>query len=61
MYIGNLTKGIIMTTRVTTTTRLALLLAGVLSVLSACNTVEGAGKDVKHGGQAIENSADRNK
>ncbi len=47
--------------RLTTPTRLALLLAGTLSVLSACNTVEGAGKDIKHSGQAIENSADRNK
>ena len=38
----------------------ALLLAvvgfAVLS-LSACNTVEGAGKDVKAGGQAVENAA----
>lgn len=38
-----------------------LLFAGALSLLSACNTIEGAGKDIKHGGQAIENSADRNK
>lgn len=60
MDIGNLAQGVIMT-RITTTTRLALLLVGALSVLSACNTVEGAGKDIKHGGQAIENSADRNK
>jgi len=50
-----------MTTRITTTMRLALLLAGSLTALSACNTVEGAGKDIQHGGQAIENSADRNK
>ncbi|MCC6195283.1 MAG: entericidin A/B family lipoprotein [Burkholderiales bacterium] len=38
----------------------ALLIALVgLSVpwLSACNTVEGAGKDVKAAGQAIENTA----
>ena len=38
----------------------ALLLAvvgfSVLS-LSACNTVEGAGKDVKATGQAVENAA----
>lgn len=25
--------------------------------LSACNTVQGAGKDISKGGQAIENSA----
>jgi entericidin B len=29
--------------------------------LAACNTVEGAGQDLKAGGQAIENSADRTK
>ena len=49
-----------MTTRITTISLLALLV-GAVSVLSACNTVEGAGKDIKHGGQAIEDSADRNK
>jgi len=35
---------------------IALLGMSVLS-LTACNTVEGAGKDVKAGGQAIENTA----
>jgi entericidin B len=35
---------------------IALLGLSVLS-LSACNTVEGAGKDVKAGGQAVENAA----
>lgn len=35
---------------------IALLGLSVLS-LSACNTVEGAGKDVKATGQAIENTA----
>lgn len=29
--------------------------------LAACNTVEGAGQDMKAGGAAIENSAQRNK
>lgn len=28
-----------------------------LLALSACNTVEGVGKDVKSGGKAIENTA----
>jgi len=40
---------------------LALLFASSASLLAACNTVEGAGKDVKKGGQAIEDSAQRNK
>ena len=35
---------------------LALIGLSVLS-LSACNTVEGAGKDVKATGQAVENAA----
>ncbi len=29
--------------------------------LAACNTIEGLGKDVKKGGEAIEKAADRNK
>ncbi len=36
-------------------------LAGIVAGLSACNTVEGAGKDVKATGQAIENAADKSK
>ena len=36
---------------------LAILIFASTVVLSACNTVEGAGKDVKAGGQAIENTA----
>jgi predicted small secreted protein len=35
----------------------ALLLTGSLMV-AACNTVEGAGKDVQSAGQAVENAAD---
>lgn len=37
-----------------------LLALSALS-LSACNTVEGVGQDLKAGGQAIENTADENK
>ncbi|HET9652678.1 MAG TPA: entericidin A/B family lipoprotein [Usitatibacter sp.] len=29
--------------------------------LVGCNTMEGVGKDVKKGGEAIEKAADRNK
>lgn len=35
----------------------ALLLSSVIA-LSACNTVEGAGKDVQSAGKAVEKSAD---
>ena len=38
-----------------------VVLAGLVAGVSACNTVEGAGKDVKATGQAIENTADKAK
>jgi len=30
-------------------------------VVTGCNTMEGVGKDIKKGGQAIEDSADKHK
>ncbi len=38
-----------------------LLLAAMLMTLSGCNTVEGAGKDVKATGAAVEKTADKAK
>lgn len=38
-----------------------LALAGFALVVSGCNTIEGAGKDIKAGGAAIEKSADQAK
>lgn len=38
-----------------------LFLAGTVLTLSACNTVEGAGKDIEKGGQAIKNEANEHK
>jgi predicted small secreted protein len=35
-----------------------LLALAVLSVLAGCNTIEGAGKDVKATGSAVERAAD---
>lgn len=35
--------------------------AVITTVVTGCNTVEGAGKDIKKGGQAIEDSADKHK
>jgi entericidin B len=29
--------------------------------LVACNTMEGLGQDIQHGGENLENSADKNK
>lgn len=40
---------------------LVLVLLAVTGLVQACNTVEGAGTDIKKAGQGIENSADRNK
>jgi len=33
------------------------VLSAVLMAISACSTVEGLGKDLKKGGQAIQNAA----
>jgi len=38
-----------------------LALLAIPAMLAACNTVEGAGQDIKAGGHAIEKSADANK
>ena len=42
-------------------TATALVLAAMMMLVAGCNTVEGAGKDVKAGGQAIEKAADKAK
>lgn len=34
-----------------------LFLAGAVSTLAGCNTVEGAGKDIEKGGKAIKDEA----
>ena len=38
-----------------------LLILTFAAVLSACNTMEGAGKDIQKGGEKLENAADKNK
>ena len=40
---------------------LSLALLAAMLLLSGCNTVEGAGKDVKATGQAVEKAADKAK
>ena len=39
----------------------AVLLATMMGLLAGCNTVEGAGKDVKATGAAVEHAADKAK
>jgi entericidin B len=38
-----------------------IMLAGFAVGLAGCNTVEGAGKDIKAGGEKIEKAADKAK
>ncbi len=38
-----------------------LMLAGAAATLSACNTVEGAGKDIQQGGKAMKDEANEHK
>lgn len=38
-----------------------LFLAGTLATLTGCNTMEGAGKDIKKGGEKIEDTAAEHK
>ncbi|VVE19230.1 membrane protein [Pandoraea morbifera] len=37
------------------------LLSGFALGLAGCNTIQGAGKDVERGGEAIQGAAERNK
>jgi len=39
----------------------AASVALAIAFLAGCNTMEGAGKDIKKGGEAIENSANKSK
>ena len=48
--------------RIITALLTSALLAGTFSLLAGCNTIEGAGKDIERGGNAIKNEArDQNK
>ncbi|MGZ3236545.1 MAG: entericidin A/B family lipoprotein [Burkholderiaceae bacterium] len=38
-----------------------VFLVGTAASLTACNTVEGAGKDMQQGGKAISNEAQKDK
>lgn len=40
---------------------MVLLSVAAMSVLTACETMEGVGQDTKKAGQNIEDAADRNK
>lgn len=47
------------TLRTATTLISAVLLTGSLLALTACNTVEGAGQDIKAAGSAISDTAQK--
>ena len=38
-----------------------VFLIGTIATLTACNTIEGAGKDIEKGGKAIKDEANENK
>jgi entericidin B len=40
---------------------IALICASMALMLAACNTMQGAGKDIERGGEKIQGAADRNK
>ena len=40
---------------------IALACAAAALLLTACNTIEGAGKDIERGGEKIQGAAERNK
>lgn len=40
---------------------IALACAVVALMLTACNTIEGAGKDIERGGEKIQGAAEKNK
>jgi predicted small secreted protein len=53
------TSGFIPSTKGSTMrTFIAMFLAASLTLIAGCNTIEGAGKDVKAVGQGVENAAD---
>jgi predicted small secreted protein len=47
--------------RLTSLLLIPMVVAGTASLLAACNTTEGAGKDMSAAGAAISKSADENK
>lgn len=38
-----------------------IFLAGTAAIVSGCNTIEGAGKDIEKGGEAIKDKASESK
>lgn len=41
--------------------RFLFILASLLFIVSACNTISGIGQDIEAGGSAISNTADKTK
>jgi predicted small secreted protein len=40
---------------------MAILMIACFAGLAGCNTMSGLGKDIKNGGESLENSADKHK
>ena len=60
-FVASPTKGIVMRKNLAITFMSLVLLAGASTFLTACNTVEGAGKDVSKAGGAITEEAKEHK
>jgi entericidin B len=54
-------KEVIMNLKLTALKLTAASVALAIAFLAGCNTMEGAGKDIKKGGESIENSANKSK
>jgi entericidin B len=55
------TRSITMIKKLCASLLAALFLAGAFGTLAGCNTVEGAGKDIQRGGEAIKDEAREHK
>lgn len=38
-----------------------MMMLAIASLVTACNTMEGVGQDIQHGGESLERSADSHK
>lgn len=50
-----------MMTKIFTSLLAALFLTGLFGMVTGCNTVEGAGKDIQQGGKAIKDEANEHR
>lgn len=54
-------KGKVMRSKLSVAFIVLVILGGASTILTACNTVEGAGKDVSHAGHEVSEEANEHK